>query len=253
MILRSLEPSSVFNTLAALDEGHWLARVKIQDSAGSTSPTEHIMLFTVTNALLTKRGLSQRDNDIAAYENVLEYVRNSSRTFSSSQVLEDALLDIGLGILALPADVAESTGATALQVELVQFLSYVEASGSWILDPIINAPQASSLLQGIAGSVWNIPQRLSEDIYDLAEKIVTSAGNLATSYCYDYATASGFTSVFDAVLTSVTVNNLHSAKIAKVYSALDKINHYHSWFADRCRLRTAATPLMKPWESLAQL
>jgi hypothetical protein len=63
---------------------------------------------------------------------------------------------------------------------------------------------------------------MSEEIYDLADKMVTSAGNLVTSFCYDYATASGFTRVFDSVLTSVTVNNLHSANIAKVYYALDK-------------------------------
>jgi hypothetical protein len=230
MILQSLEPSSVFKTLAALTAGNWLARVNIQDSAGSTSPTEQIMLFTVTqsSAALTKRGLFRRAGNVAdpaaTFENELEFLQNSSATFASSQVLDDALLDIGLGILALPTDVSESTGATALQEELVKFLSSVVASGSWILDPTANAPHAASLLKGIVGSVWNIPPSLSGDIYDLAEVMVTSAGDLVSSNCYDYATASSFTTAFDAVLTSITINKVHSAKIAKVYSALEKIN-----------------------------
>jgi hypothetical protein len=127
MILQSSEPRSVFKSLAALTAGYWLARVNIQDSAGSTSPTEQIMFFTVTKSglALTKRGVFRRSgNDAepaATFENELEFLQNSSATFATSQVLDDALLDIGLGILALPTDVSESTGATALQEELVKF------------------------------------------------------------------------------------------------------------------------------------
>jgi hypothetical protein len=68
------------------------------------------MLFTVTENELDKCGLEKRNCDMAAYENVIEYVRNSSAIFASSKVLNDALLDIGLGVLALPTDVTESKG-----------------------------------------------------------------------------------------------------------------------------------------------
>jgi hypothetical protein len=86
------------------------------------------------------------------------------------------------------------------------------ASESWVLDPITNAPHAASLLNGIAGSFWNIPESLAVKIYDLAEEMVTSAGKLITTNFYDYDTASGFTSVFDAVLTSFTKKNLQSIR-----------------------------------------
>jgi hypothetical protein len=91
-----------------------------------------------------------------------------------------------------------------------------------VLDPTTNAPQAASLLRGIVGTGWNIPESLAVKIFDLAEKMVTSAGKLITTNCYDYSTASGFTSAFDAVLTSITKNKARSSK--DVYSALDKIN-----------------------------
>lgn len=111
LILQALAPSSVFENLAAFSSnGNWLCKVKIQDAAGSTSPTDQIMLFSMTGATISKRGLFRRADDLAAYGNVLEYIRNSSAIFTTTQVLEDALLDIGLGVLALPADIADSTG-----------------------------------------------------------------------------------------------------------------------------------------------
>jgi hypothetical protein len=54
--------------------------------------------------------------------------------------------------------------------------------------------------------------------------MVTSAGGLVDSFCYDYTTANGFATAFDAVLTSVTAADKYSATIAGVYTALDKIN-----------------------------
>jgi hypothetical protein len=116
-----------------------------------------------------------------------------------------------------------SIGASALQLELVDYLRTIVASKSWVLDPIKNAPHAASLLKRIVGSEWNIPESLAVKIFDLAEEMVSSAGKLMTTNCYDDATASGFTSAFDAVLTSFKRNNyLQSTR--NVYSALEKIN-----------------------------
>jgi hypothetical protein len=88
LILQSLEPSSVFQSFAAFSPGNYIARVKIQDSMGSTSFTEQVMLFTVTGNSLEKRGLEKRDDDTGAEAyDMAEYIRASSTVYSGSKGL----------------------------------------------------------------------------------------------------------------------------------------------------------------------
>lgn len=225
LTLQSLSSKFLFSILTVLPAGEYVARVKIQDNAFSTSNSEQIIPFTVTaQTVVDKRGLYKRD-DSSSFESIRSYIKNSTVDFSSSKVIGDAIRDVGIGALALPDNIASSVGGSALQEELVAYISDIVNAG-WILDPSSNAPQASSILVGLLGDSanWDIPKALAETLYDLTGLIVENANGLVSTNCYDYATGSGFKTVYDAVLTSATSNNIYSSKFANVHTALESIN-----------------------------